>query len=59
MRGVDYYNEQLFSFVRTDSRVPKDHPLRVIRSLVNTALEGMSDLFQFLYARDGRPSDPT
>jgi transposase len=30
MRGADRRNDGLFSYVRLDSRVPKDHPLRVI-----------------------------
>ena len=33
MRGTDYQNDKLFSYVRPDSRVPADHPLRTIRRI--------------------------
>ena len=56
MRGFDHHNEQLFSFVRMDSRVPKDHLPRLIRGLVNVALQSMSDRFETLYDEGGRPS---
>ena len=36
--------------------VPKDHPLRVIRPLVNAALAGLSPDFERLYATTGRAS---
>jgi transposase len=38
--------------------VPKGHPLRVIRQLVNEALDALSPRFDELYAQDGRPSIP-
>ena len=56
MRGVDHHNERLFSYVRPDSRVPKDHPLRTISRLVNAVLAGLSEQFDALYADTGRPS---
>ena len=56
MRGVDYHNERLFSYVRPDSRVPKDHPLRAIGRLVNAVLGGLSGQFDALYSEGGRPS---
>jgi transposase len=58
MRGTDEHNEQLFSFVRPDSRVPKDHPLRAIRRIANAALDALSDRFAALYSEVGRPSIP-
>jgi hypothetical protein len=58
MRGTDEHNEQLFSFVRPDSRVPKDHPLRAIRRIANAALDALSDRFAALYSDVGRPSIP-
>jgi hypothetical protein len=30
MRGDDIRRDGLFSYVRPDSRIPKDHPLRLI-----------------------------
>jgi transposase len=41
-----------------EERIPADHPLRVIRQLVDAALAELSRTFVKLYARDGRPSIP-
>ena len=48
----------MFSYIRLDERIPADHPLRVIRQLVDAALAELSRAFAKLYARDGRPSIP-
>jgi len=58
MRGVDQQNEKLFSYVRPDSRVPADHPLRIIRRVTDSALAGVSPRFAALYSAIGRPSIP-
>jgi transposase len=58
MRGKDDRSEILFSYIRLDERIPADHPLRVIRQLVDSALAELSRAFVKLYARDGRPSIP-
>ena len=58
MRGEDQRSEVLFSYVRLESRIPADHPLRAIRTLIDEALNGLSRAFNKLYARDGRPSIP-
>jgi hypothetical protein len=55
MRGKDDRSEILFSYIRLDERIPADHPLRVIRQLVDAALAELSRAFAKLYARDGRP----
>ena len=55
MRGKDDRSEILFSYIRLDERIPADHPLRVIRQLVDAALAELSRAFTD-YARDGRPS---
>lgn len=41
-----------------ESRIPADHPLRAIKVLADTALKRLSDDFDAMYARDGRPSIP-
>jgi len=46
----------LFSYVDLEARVRKDHQLRVIRGLVNGALDTMASDFARLYAAMGRPS---
>jgi len=58
MRGKDDRSEILFSYIRLDERIPADHPLQVIRQLVDAALAELSRAFTKLYARDGRPSIP-
>ncbi len=59
MRGADTFTESLFSMRHLDDFVPADHPLRVIRVMVNNALANMDGLFSQMYAADikgGRPS---
>ena len=58
MRGSDQRSGALFSYVDLEARVRPDHPLRPIRSIVNTALERLSPEFAALYSRLGRPSIP-
>jgi len=48
----------MFSYVSAEQRVPKEHPLRAIRALVDEVLRDMSREFDGLYARVGRPSIP-
>jgi transposase len=42
--------------VSPERRVPKDHPLRAIREMVDAALHELSPRFDRLYAKTGRPS---
>jgi hypothetical protein len=42
MRGWDAKSEALFSYVSCEARVPKDHPLRPIRRIVDEALAALS-----------------
>src|SRR5215211_2919862 len=56
MRGADGQTGALFSYLSPDAMVPKDHPLRVIRPLVNAALARLSPDFARLYAPTGRES---
>ena len=41
MRGADIHQETLFSAVIPEQRVPKNHPLRPIREMVNEALASL------------------
>jgi transposase len=56
VRGTDNRTGQLFSYVDLETRVRADHPLRVIRAIVNEALAALELDFRGLYARIGRPS---
>jgi len=56
MRGVDIQQEGLFSYLSPETRVPKKHPLRPVREMVNKALAELSIQFEAAYADTGRPS---
>jgi transposase len=56
MRGPDEQQEWMFSYISAEKRVPKDHPLRGIRTMVDVILKDLSPLFEGLYAKVGRPS---
>ena len=58
MRGNDITQTDMFSYVSPEQRVPKDHPLRPIRILVNEALEALSWELDGMYSDIGRPSIP-
>ena len=45
MRGADERSGSLFSYVDLEARVPKGHPLRAIREIVNEALWALEDDF--------------
>jgi transposase len=58
MRGEDRDTASMFSYVSPERRVPKDHPLRPIREMVDAALKELSPRFEAIYSRVGRPSIP-
>lgn len=39
MRGAQKQQDSLFSYVPLEKRIPKNHPLRPIRKMVDEALE--------------------
>src|SRR5215469_130846 len=56
MRGTDSQQSGMFSYISAERRVPADHPLRAIRTMVEVALRNMSKEFATMYAKAGRPS---
>lgn len=56
MRGDDGQQLGVFSYVSAEQRIAKDHPLRLIRGMVDEALGSLSNHFDTLYAVGGRPS---
>jgi transposase len=58
MRGSDVRRDGLFSYVRPESRIPANHPLRLIRNVSDEALKALDSRFAALYAENGRPSIP-
>jgi transposase len=58
MRGADYEQSSMFSYISAERRVPKDHPLRAVRAMAHTALTDLNKRFHDMYAALGRPSIP-
>ena len=58
MRGDEGGQASFLFFGGLEERIPKDHPLRVVRRMTNKALRGLSPLFDQMYAERGRPSIP-
>ena len=56
MRGEDTKQTTMFSYVSPEDRVPANHPLRILRDLVDPILERLAPQFDAVYARGGRPS---
>lgn len=56
MRGADESQGSSFSYLTLEQRVPKDHPLRAMRRLMDTARGELSPRFDELYAWFGRRS---
>ncbi len=58
MRGDAIEPDAVFSYVSPAQRVPKEHPLRAVRIMVDVVLRELSPEFQKLYSHTGRPSIP-
>ena len=58
MRGETERQATLLLGLTPEGFVPRDHPLRRIKPLVDSALGRMSPLFDEVYAAGGRPSIP-
>jgi transposase len=58
MRGDHREPDAMFSYISPAQRVPQDHPLRAIRTMVDEALRRLWSDFEKLYSHTGRPSIP-
>src|ERR1700746_3776710 len=58
MRGWDVKSDALFSYLSCEAGLPRGHPWRPIRRIVDEALAALSPEFEPLYAKFGRPSIP-
>ena len=56
MRGTDHQQSHMFSYLSPEGGARKDHPLRVVRTMVDEVLRAMSPQFDRMYASEGRPS---
>jgi len=58
VRGTENPQDNLFSYVSLEERIPDNHPLRPVRRMFDEALERLSDRLDALYPETGRPSIP-
>lgn len=58
MRGHDRPQATMLTLVNPAQRVPADHPIRMIKELVEIALKELSPRFEAMYSEVGRPSIP-
>lgn len=58
MRGQIDSQSALFSYVSTEERIPKEHPLRSIKAHADAILRSMNARFEGMYEDGGRPSIP-
>src|SRR5512145_306049 len=58
MRGNEPKTDTMFVYLSPESFVPKEHPLRPIRTMVDAALAELDADFNALYSHTGRPSIP-
>jgi transposase len=58
MRGHDLQQADMYSYLSPEQRVRENHPLRKIRGMADEALASMSERFDGIYAKTGRPSIP-
>ena len=58
MRGDVNPQAAMFSYVDLEARIPKKHPIRKIKAIVDQALQEIEPLFDDAYSDSGRPSIP-
>jgi transposase len=58
MRGRRQTQATMLAFVDLEERVPRNHPLRVIKQFADRALAELSPVFDEMYSAGGRPSIP-
>src|SRR3954464_9677423 len=58
MRGKSERQLAMLTSLSTEDLIPKDHPVRKIRRIVDVVLGGLDGEFDAMYSRIGRPSIP-
>ena len=58
MRGRRDQQTTMLAFIDLEERVPRKHPLRVVKQFADRALRELSPVFDQMYAAGGRPSIP-
>src|SRR3954451_8659932 len=58
MRGAPDPQLAMLTSLSTEELIPADHPIRRIRAVVDAVLAELDDVFDGMYAQDGRASVP-
>lgn len=58
MRGHINPQSSLFGYADLESRIPRQHPIRQVRKIIDNALLELEPGFDTMYADAGRPSIP-
>lgn len=56
MRTPDHQQQKMFFYVSAERRIPKDHPLRPVKVMVEECLKSLDERFSKMYSSIGRPS---
>lgn len=56
MRTPDHQQQKMFFYVSAEKRIPKDHPLRPVKAMVEECLKSLDERFSKMYSSIGRPS---
>lgn len=59
MRGEPKEQPEFCTLINPETRIPKDHPLRVIKRQAEEVLRRLSPQFDALYAANGRRFRPS
>jgi hypothetical protein len=57
MRG-NVESQSAVVMVNPEAMIPSDHPIRVIKKIVDVVLDRIGPQLEAIYAKDGRPSTP-
>jgi transposase len=58
MRGRREPQTSFLCFVNVEERIPRQHPIRQVKAMIDEVLRGMDGTFEKLYAERGRASVP-
>ena len=57
MRGEERQQRSMLMVLNLEQRVPRDHPVRRIKQLAETVLQGLSASFDRMYSATGQAVD--
>jgi transposase len=58
LRGLEPSQQQLFSYISLEERIPANHSLRPLKVLVDSILKEMDRQFDAVYSQEDRSSIP-